>query len=163
MPKSLFAVIASSMLSATGFSYTRAQQVADMIVTNANIYTVDETNPRASAMAIADGRILFVGNDRDVLVYRRDRTNMIDLEGRTVIPGIIDAHGHLGGLGGLLNRVNLVGTGSYEDVIENVVERANTSGAGEWIQGMGWDQNDWSEQAFPHHARLSDRTPENTG
>ncbi len=134
---------------------------ADLIVTNARIYTADQTRPTATAMAIRDGRILFVGSERGVMTFAGSSTQRLDLGGKTVIPGMVDAHVHLVNLGQTLRRVNLVGTTSYEEIIERVAERARSAEPGEWIMGRGWDQNDWADMRFPTHEALSHAVPNN--
>lgn len=133
---------------------------AEIIVTNARIYTVDEARPLAEAMAIAKGRIVFVGSAREAAALRGPRTRVVDMTGRTVIPGMTDAHAHLSGLGKVLREVDLVGTTSYADVIARVVEKARTSPKGTWILGRGWDQNDWGETTLPTHGALSQAVPD---
>jgi predicted amidohydrolase YtcJ len=137
-----------------------AQQPADLIVTHARIYTVDDGRPRAEAMAVSGGRVVFVGSNRGAEALAGPNTERMDLAGRTVIPGMIDAHAHFMGLGQALRRVDLVGTRSYEEVIARVVERARATPAGEWIQGRGWDQNDWPDTRFPTHEALSRAVPD---
>ena len=137
-----------------------AQEPADLIVTNARIYTVDDNRPIAAAMAIRDGRVIFVGSARGAEVFAGSRTERLDLDGKTVIPGMVDAHAHLLGLGTALRIVDLVGTRSYEEVIERVVERARTVPEGEWVRGRGWDQNDWAVTQFPTHGALSLAVPD---
>lgn len=137
-----------------------AQQTpADLIITNARVYTVDEVRPHAEAMAIAAGRVRFVGSTRGALALRGPRTQVVDLDGRTVIPGMVDAHAHLLGLGMALRNVNLVGTRSYDDVIARVAARARDVPPGTWILGRGWDQNDWGDTRFPSHEALSRAVP----
>jgi predicted amidohydrolase YtcJ len=136
------------------------QQPADLIVTNARIYTVDERRPFGEAMAISGGRVRFVGSDRGALAVRGPRTRVIDLEGRTVIPGMVDAHAHLLGLGMALRTVDLTGTKAYDEVIARVAARAREVPAGTWILGRGWDQNDWGDTRFPSHEALSRAVPE---
>ena len=135
------------------------QQAADLIVTNARIYTVDERRPFGDAMAIAGGRVRFVGSQRGALALKGPRTRVIDLDGRTVIPGMVDAHAHLLGLGMALRTVDLTGTKSYEEVIARVAARAREVPAGTWILGRGWDQNDWGDTRFPSHEALSRAVP----
>src|SRR6266702_1179164 len=89
------------------------------------------------------------------------RTERLDLSGRTVIPGMVDAHAHRLGLGQALRTVNRVGTRSYDEVIARVVERARTARPGEWFRGRGWDQNDWADTHFPTHQALSRAVPNN--
>lgn len=135
------------------------QAPADLVVTNARVYTADVNRPVAEAFAARSGRILFVGSARGALALAGPRTERLDLGGRTVIPGIVDAHAHLLGLGQALRTVDLVGTRSYDEVIARVVERARTARPGEWIRGRGWDQNDWADTRFPTHAALSRAVP----
>ena len=86
-------------------------------------------------------------------------TRVVDVSGRTVIPGLIDAHGHLAGLGAALRTVDLVGTRSYEEVVARVAARAARMPAGSWVIGRGWDQNDWPDTRFPLHTALSAAVP----
>ncbi len=136
-------------------------QQADLVVTNARIYTSDVNRPIAEALAVRAGRIAFVGSNRGALALAGPRTERLDLAGKTVIAGMVDAHAHLLGLGQALRTVDLVGTRSYNEVIARVAERAKTARPGEWIRGRGWDQNDWSDTRFPTHAALSRVVPNN--
>ena len=137
------------------------QQPADLVVLNARVYTADVNRPVAEAFAVRGGRIVFVGSARGAQALVGPRTERLDLAGRTVIPGMVDAHAHLLGLGQALRTVNLVGTRSYDEVIARVVERARTARPGEWIRGRGWDQNDWADTRFPTHQALSRAVPNN--
>ncbi|HEX9564873.1 MAG TPA: amidohydrolase [Gemmatimonadaceae bacterium] len=134
-------------------------QSADLIVTNARIYTVDENRPMVEAMAIRDGRVVFTGPARGAMTLRGPGTQVLDLHGRTVIPGMIDSHVHLLNLGNSLRNVDLVGTTSYQDVVARVAERARDTPAGAWVLGRGWDQNDWGDTRFPTHDALSRAVP----
>jgi predicted amidohydrolase YtcJ len=136
-------------------------QWPDLVVVNARIYTVDNARPRASALAVRDGRIVFVGSDSEARVIARASTRIVDLRGRTVIPGMVDAHAHLMGFATSLRNVLLAGSSSYDEVIRRVIERAQTTKPGEWVQGRGWDQNLWPEKTFPTHEALSRATPNN--
>ncbi len=136
-------------------------QQADLVVTNARIYTSDVNRPVVEAFAVRGGRIAFVGSNRGALALAGPRTERLDLSGKTVITGMVDAHAHLLGLGQALRTVDLVGTRSYEEVIARVVERAKTARPGEWIRGRGWDQNDWADTRFPTQAALSRAVPNN--
>jgi predicted amidohydrolase YtcJ len=132
---------------------------ADVVVTNARIYTADANRPVAQALAVRAGRIVFVGSERGALALVGPRTERQDLGGKTVIPGMVDAHAHLLGLGQALRTVDLVGTRSYDEVIARVAERARTLAPGTWIRGRGWDQNDWADTRFPTHQALSRAVP----
>jgi len=133
----------------------------DLIVINARIYTVDNARPMASAFAVRGGRIIFVGGDAEARTLANARTRVLDLHGRTVIPGMVDAHAHLSGLASSLRNVLLAGSKTYDEVIRRVLERARTTRKGEWVQGRGWDQNLWPEKNFPTHEALSRATPDN--
>jgi predicted amidohydrolase YtcJ len=133
---------------------------ADLLVVDARIYTVDDTRPVAQAMAVRDGRVLFVGSRRGAEALSGSQTVRLDLGGRVVIPGMIDAHAHLLGLGRYLRIVDLVGTRSVEEIVARVAAHARSVPAGQWILGRGWDQNDWSDQAFPTHQVLSAAVPD---
>jgi predicted amidohydrolase YtcJ len=132
----------------------------DLIVTAGRIYTVDPARPVATAIAVREGRIAYVGSTAEAQVLRGPRTAGIDLPGLTIIPGMTDAHAHLLGLGMALRNVGLVGTRTYEDVIARVVARARETRAGEWIRGRGWNQNDWPDTRFPTHEPLSGAVPD---
>ena len=132
---------------------------ADLVVTNARIYTADDARPMANAMAIRGGRVVFVGSDRGALTLRGPQTRVLDAAGATVIPGIADAHVHLLNLGMALRTVNLVGARSYDEVISRIAAKARELPAGTWITGRGWDQNDWPDTRLPHHEALSRAVP----
>jgi predicted amidohydrolase YtcJ len=134
---------------------------ADLVVTNARIYTVDDSRPVVSAMAVRDGKVLFTGSLREAMALRGASTRVVDFGGRTVIPGMVDAHAHLLGLGQSLRTVNLFGAKSYDEVIARVVERAKGLPAGQWLLGRGWDQNQWGDTRFPTHEALSRAVPNN--
>ena len=133
----------------------------DLVIVNARIYTVDNARPMASALAVRDGRIVFVGSDAEARVLARNTTRVVDLRGRIVIPGMVDAHAHLLGLATSLRNVLLAGSSSYDEVIRRVTERTRATKPGEWVQGRGWDQNIWPDKNFPTHEPLSRATPNN--
>ena len=138
-----------------------AQVHADLVLTNGRIYTVDNARPIVSALAVRGGRILFVGSDAEARALAGPSARVIDLHGATVVPGIIDAHAHLLGLGDMLRRVNVAGSTSYQEVIDRVKARATDVKPGEWILGRGWDQNRWVDKQFPTHEALSRAFPNN--
>ncbi len=128
------------------------KEQADLIVLNANIYTVDETFSKADAVAIKDGKFAMVGTAQEVqAAYSTAET--IDVRGKTMIPGLIDAHCHFYGLGLTQQIVDLVGTQSYEEVLARVqsFQKQNPSN---FIRGRGWDQNDWEVKEFPTKKEL---------
>jgi predicted amidohydrolase YtcJ len=133
---------------------------ADVLITNARIYTADDAQPHAESMAIVGGRLAFVGSTREAMSLRGPATVMVDAGGRTVIPGMTDAHAHLYGLGVELRQVDLRGTTSLDEVIARVVAKAATVPKGVPVIGRGWDQNDWSDTRLPVHTALSAATPD---
>lgn len=88
-------------------------------------------------------------------------THIIDAQGQTVIPGMVDAHAHLLGLGTSLRSVHLEGSATYDEVISRVVQRSGSARPGEWITGRGWDQNRWPVKTFPTHEALDRAVPDN--
>lgn len=138
-----------------------AQTTADLVLTNGRIYTVDAGRPLVSAIAVRGDRIVFAGSDIEARALTGTGTRVIDLNGKTVVPGIIDAHAHLLGLGAMLREVNLSGAASYDEVIARVTEWAKTIAPGEWILGRGWDQTRWLTKEFPTHDALSRAIPNN--
>jgi len=134
---------------------------ADAIFLNANIHTVDPARPRAEALAFAGGRLLAVGSAAEALRHRGDRTTVHDLAGRTVLPGLIDAHGHMSGLGNFgLGRLDLSQARSFDELVAIVAERVKHAKPGEWILGGRWDHESWPERTLPAHAKLSAVSPD---
>ena len=125
---------------------------ADLLVYNATIYTVDSSFSTAEAMVIADGKILATGKMAD-LEKEYDAKEKLDAIGKFIYPGFIDAHAHFVGYGLSLQRVDLTGTNSWEEVIEKVKSFAVENKEG-WITGRGWDQNDWDIKEFPTNEEL---------
>ena len=137
------------------------QAQADLVLTNGRIYTVDNTRPIVTAMAVRDGRVLFIGSDAEARALVKPSTRVVDLHGSAVYPGFTDAHAHLLGLGTMLQRVNLAGSTSYDEVIARVKSFVKDVKAGQWIQGRGWDQNRWAVKEFPTQEALTRAFPNN--
>ncbi len=148
-----------ALLFVAATALTAGAQAPDLIVTNAHIYTVDANRPVVEAMAIRGGRVVATGPRRLIESLKGPNTRVVDANGRAIIPGMVDAHVHLAGLGQTLRNVDLVGTTSYQQVIAKVVARAREVPAGTWITGHGWDQNDWADTRFPTHDALSQAVP----
>ncbi len=134
---------------------------SDLIVKNANIYTINNHFDMAEAMAVKNGKILAVGNEAEILAkYSADR--ILDFGGKSVYPGFIDAHCHFLSYGiGLLKRADLTGTNSYDEVIERMRTHHEKFPSVFWIEGRGWDQNDWPEKVFPTKDKLDELFPDN--
>jgi len=151
---------------------------ASLMLVNARVYTLDWEEPGpdgtaspgaprdsagwypdAQAVAIRDGEILFVGSGTDAVQFAGDSTRIVDLAGATVIPGLVDSHTHVFGLGALLDQVNLVGVETEEAAVELIVERAKAVPKGEWIVGRGWDEGAWANR-YPDKALLTAKVPD---
>ncbi len=133
---------------------------ADAIFTGGMIHTVHPDRPRAEALAARGGRILAVGRAGEILVeHQGAKTRLIDLGGRCVVPGLIDAHAHFLGLGEIRRQIDGRSARSFERLLEMVREKVTRAKPGEWILGRGWDQSLWGEKEFPTHHRLSEVSP----
>ena len=130
---------------------------ADLIVLNAKIYTADAKFSIAEAMAITDGKIIAVGKTAKIK-KKYTAKNTYDAAGKTIIPGMIDAHAHFFGYGEGLQYVDLVGTKSWEEVLERLktfmAKRPEIAAENKWLLGRGWDQNDWAKKEFPTKSEL---------
>ena len=129
------------------------------LLSAARIHTMDPAQPQAGAMAYdRDGTIVAVGTREDLLA-RYPAATQIDAGNATVIPGLIDAHGHVAGLGQSQMQADLVGAGSKEEVLRRLRAFAADLPDGAWLLGRGWDQNDWTERTFPTAADLDAAFP----
>ncbi|MEE9361516.1 MAG: amidohydrolase [Cellulophaga sp.] len=136
---------------------TNKEQV-DLIVVNANAYTIDVNFSKAEAFAIKDGKFVAVGTSEQIKSsYLSDIT--IDAEGKTITPGLIDAHCHFYNLGLQEQKVDLSGTISFEEVLERIVSFQKEKNVG-YITGRGWDQNDWEVKEFPTKEKLDKLFPD---
>jgi len=151
-----FSLILALALVFSGCEHLKEK--VDLVIINANIYTVNEGFTKAQAFAVQDGKFIAVGSNEKIReMYTSDQ--LLDADGRTITPGLIDAHCHFYGLGLNQQLANLRGTESYEEVLERVKEfqedKPNTV-----IRGRGWDQNDWQIKEFPTKKELDSLYPE---
>lgn len=153
----LLAALGSMPFCAT---VSRAEDAADLILRHGRFYPVSSPGAREGSLAVRGGRIAFLGDDAGAMALAGSGTEVVELGGRTVTPGLIDAHAHLAGLGAALVQVDLVGAASYDEVIRRVREAAAGLPEGAWVRGRGWDQNLWPDTRFPHHAALSEAVPD---
>ncbi|WP_119718732.1 amidohydrolase [Cognatilysobacter tabacisoli] len=146
------------MLAATAVTAASNQRVT--VLTAARIHTMDPAQPRVEALAYDDaGTVVAVGT-REALAARYPDASRLDVGASTVVPGLIDAHGHVEGLGYTKLRVDLVGARSKDEVLARLRAFAAQLPAGAWLLGRGWDQNDWPEQRFPTAADLDAAFPD---
>ena len=130
------------------------------VLTARRIHTMDAARPQVEAMAFdAEGKVLALGDARTLLATHPGATRL-DVGNATVVPGLIDAHGHMSGLGWGMLTADLVGTTSKAEILARLRDKARTLKPGEWLIGRGWDQNDWPEQAFPTAADLNAAFPD---
>lgn len=125
----------------------------ELILYGADVRTMDPARPRAHAIAIGGGSILAVGDDAEVRALATPTTRQLDLAGKTVTPGLIDAHCHLYGLGADLENISVRGLASEDAAVSKLATSAR-AGSTEWVLGRGWDQNKWPEQRWPTKASL---------
>ena len=143
------------------------KESATMIIHGGTIYTVDSNQATVEAVAVKDNKILFAGSLEDAESFKNKQTELIDLEGKTMTPGLIEGHGHFMGLGYNELELDLMYTNSYQDIIDAVAERVKTAEPGEWITGRGWHQSKWDSvpeytvKGFQTHHRLSEVSPNN--
>ncbi|MDX5585370.1 MAG: amidohydrolase family protein, partial [Aureibaculum sp.] len=142
----------SLLLIILSFAACTQQQKADLIVVNANIYTVNDEFSKAEAFAIKDGIFIAIGTN-DEINQNFATLKTIDAEGKTILPGLIDAHCHFYGLGLQQQRVDLTGTKSYDEVLQRIVDFQKEKNVS-YITGRGWDQNDWEVKEFPTKEKL---------
>jgi len=129
---------------------------------NGKIATMEKETPLAEGVVVSEGRIMFVGNNDDVLMYKDDETQIIDLKGRLMVPGFIDSHMHLLNLGFFMRNIDLSSTRSIEDIkaaISDYIAKSNAE-PGRWILGRGWNQDYFNEKVFPTKHDLDDISKE---
>lgn len=130
-----------------------------MLLVNGTVYTLNDKQPSAEAIAIEGDRIVGVGSTNDILSSFK-AVQVVDLHGKAVYPGFIDSHAHLEGLGAALMYLDLSGTTSLEEIAQLVKKAAEQKKEGEWVRGRGWDQNKWRSPVFPTHQVLDAVSPD---
>jgi predicted amidohydrolase YtcJ len=136
-------------------------ETVQTVFINGNIYTMNERQPRAQAIAVKDGRIVFVGSNADAKKYQSAETKTVDLAGKTVVPGLTDSHCHIFGIGEREMTLNLEGTDTLEAFLAKVKERVAKTEHGKWITGRGWIETFWKPPQFPTRADLDTVAPDN--
>ena len=134
-------------------------QPADLAVIHARIYTVNSRTPQAAALAVRKGVIVAIGNDVSSAIG--PSTRVIEAHGATILPGLIDSHGHVRGLGTALETVDLRGVTSEKEIADKIRAAAKGARPGEWILGRAWDQNLWTTKQFPTADSITEAAPAN--
>lgn len=140
---------------------------ADLVLIGGKVYTLDSENSIVQALAIKDGKILALGGDDEISSYIGENSSVIDLEGKTVTPGLVESHGHLFYTGSSLLTLDLSEAANYEELVAKVKASVENTESGQWILGHGWHQDKWEPQpedmvsGFPTHDLLSAASPDN--
>ena len=166
--RSVILILCATVLCACGDTQKSrdSQPVADLVLTNGNVITVDEQNPSAESVAMIGDRIAAVGSAVAIAAYIGDGTEVIDLAGHTAIPGFIEGHGHYMSYGESLLILNFRNSKSFSDMVSQVAAAAEVTPPGEWIIGQGWHQDKWETkedvliEGLPLHDALSAVTPD---
>ena len=154
-------------LGGSACSGGEAVSPADLVLRGGIVATVDADDTMAEAVAVTDGWIVAVGDDASVGAYVGPDTEVIELEGRFVVPGLIEGHGHYMGLGNALTILDLTEARSWDEIVDIVAEAVSEAEPGEWIRGRGWHQEKWDAppepavEGNPVHAGLSAVSPDN--
>ncbi|HEY0882329.1 MAG TPA: amidohydrolase family protein, partial [Archangium sp.] len=123
------------------------------------VHTMDPSRPVAQAVAWKHGALVSVGSEKEVLEAAGPDAIIERFPDSVIVPGLVDAHGHLAGLGRSLSVVSLGGATSEAEAVERVKAASPSVYLGEWLVGRGWDQNDWSSREFPNRAELDAAFP----
>src|SRR5207248_1481474 len=126
-----------------------------------NIYTVNDKQPSAQAIAVKGDRIVFIGSKADAEKFRADKPHIVDLAGKTVTPGFTDSHCHIFGIGETEMTLNLEGTNTREDFVATIKEPVARTERDKWITGRGWIETFWKPPQFPTRADLDKIAPDN--
>lgn len=144
-----------------------SMEPASLVILGGNIISLDSSYTHPEAIAIRDGKITALGDSNDIKKWIGDSTQVIRLNAETVIPGLIEGHGHFIKLGEQRMNIDLLDTRTYQEVIEKVAERVDETPEGHWIEGRGWHQEKWIQspgktvEGFPVHDTLSAVSPGN--
>jgi predicted amidohydrolase YtcJ len=147
-------------------SCARPPELAELILHNGRIVTLDESQPEVRALAARAGEIVALGSDDEVLRLRGPATEVIDLDGRLAVPGFIEGHAHFTGIGQALMNVDLRPAKSWQETVALVTEAARNVPAGQWILGRGWHQEKWEQppipsvEGYPTHDLLTREVPD---
>ena len=152
-------VLATAMLAVSvGVCAAQAKPAADLIITHAKVWTVDQSQPTAEAVAALGERIVAVGSNADVEAWRGPNTRVVDAGGKLLLPGFNDAHVHFVDGGRQLDAVQLNDAGSPEEFKRRIAQRAKITPKGEWMEGGDWDETKWPDSQMPTRQLIDDVT-----
>ena len=137
------------VLFVTGCSSEKTCIESDLVLVNTKIYTANPKNPTVEALAIKNGKFVFIGTNTEAQNFNCGESKLLDLEGSFVYPGFIDAHAHLKGIGYRELNLNLQGADSLKSMLTQVTIHANKLPIGDWVIGRGWIEKKWPEARFP--------------
>jgi predicted amidohydrolase YtcJ len=155
LPKLGAPLLALTLLSGCGAK----REAVDLLVTNATVYTVDSTFSKGEAFAVKDGKFVAVGSAAD-LKAKYQAAQEVDAGGKFIYPGFYDAHCHFYRYSLGLSYANLVGTTSWDDVLQKLQQHRQQHPQAAWLLGRGWDQNDWPDKQFPTKDKLDQLFPD---
>ncbi len=137
--------------------------LADLVFYGGPVFTVDKNNTICSGLAVKENKIIFVGSEEDVKEFIGDKTNVVNLNGRSLIPGFIDSHLHTGVMGANALAIDCrsPGVSSIEDIKKLIAERAKVTPKGQWIRGWGYDHSKLAENRHPNKWDLDEVAPDN--
>jgi len=141
-------------------SPAQSRPAADLIITNAKIWTVDASQPLAQAVAVLEDRIVAVGSNAAVDAWRGPNTKVIDAAGKLLLPGFNDAHVHFVSGGEQLDNVQLKDVTNPQEFARRIAERAKITPQGEWVQGGNWDETKWNPPNMPTKEMIDALTPD---
>ena len=146
-PKRLFKLLLAVFVCIS--SSAQSHPSADLVITNAKIWTVDKAHLRAEAVAVIGDRIVAVGSNSEIDGWRDSRTKVIDAQGKLLLPGFNDAHVHFVSGGAQLDQVDLKNASSPQEFARRIGEQAKKASKGEWVLGGDWDEQQWTPATMP--------------
>jgi predicted amidohydrolase YtcJ len=152
--------VAMIFLCSCASAYPQQPSFADLVIVHGHVWTVDPENPRSEAVAVHDDRIVAVGSDREITKWIGPATKRIDAQGKSVLPGFIDAHVHFSSGGGEVSSVQLRDANTPQEFARRIGEQAKKLPAGEWMLGGTWDHELWGGTPLPSHDWVDSLTPD---
>ena len=152
--------VAMILVFSSASAYAQQPSFADLVIVHGHVWTVDPRNSRAEAVAIHDGHIVAVGSDAEIAKWVGPATKRIDAQGKSVLPGFIDAHVHFSSGGGEISGVHLRDANTPQEFARRIGEQAKKLAKGEWMLGGTWDHELWGGTLLPSHDWVDALTPD---